>query len=169
MQPRRCVIDLPLTAFIPESYIGDLNLRLVAVPAHGRRRRRPRAHAGRDVAADLERELSDRFGAPPTPVRNLLYIVRLRALARRAGVASIAREDGAGGQPVLSVRALDTPDNGRRDFREALAASRRRDFERGGVVTVGHAQIRIDLGAAGTGWRDMMVEVLEAAAGAVAA
>ena len=46
-----------------------------AVPAHGR------APTG-DAAADLEQEMSDRFGPPPAPVRNLLYIVRVRELAK---------------------------------------------------------------------------------------
>jgi hypothetical protein len=116
-----------------------------------------------DPAADLERELTDRFGAPPPAVRNLLYIVRLRTLAKRAGVASVAREDAPSGQPVLSIRMLDG-----RDLRAQLAASARRELERGGVVTIGHAQMRIDLEAAGDGWRDIVVRALEAAAGKAA-
>jgi hypothetical protein len=113
-----------------------------------------------DPAADLERELTDRFGAPPPAVRNLLYIVRLRVLAKRAGVASVAREDAPSGQPVLSIRMLDG-----RDLRAQLAPSARRELERGGVVTIGHAQMRIDLEAAGDGWREVVVQSLEAAAG----
>jgi transcription-repair coupling factor (superfamily II helicase) len=93
-------IDVPLTAFIPESYIGDLNLRLAMY-------QRMAAADAPDAAADLERELNDRFGAPPTPVRNLLYIVQVRVLAKRAHIASIARDESAAGSRVLSVRALD--------------------------------------------------------------
>ncbi|MEK7693153.1 MAG: transcription-repair coupling factor, partial [Chloroflexota bacterium] len=153
-------IDVPLTAFIPESYVGDLNLRLslyqrmAAADA-------PRPGEQADAAADLERELNDRFGPPPTPVRNLLYIVRVRVLAKRAHIASIAREEGAAGGRVLSVRALDGY-----DFRAQLAPAARRELERADGVTIGHAQLRIDLELAGGGWRDTLVRVLEAAAGA---
>ena len=150
------VIDLPLQAFIPESYVADINLRLSLY------QRMASAEAA-DAAEDLERELNDRFGPPPAPVRNLLYIVRLRVLAKRAHVASIAREDGPAGQPVLSLRTLDGYDVGRQ-----LSLTARRDLERGDGVTVGHAQIRIDLDAAGARWRHTLLEALEAAAGAEA-
>jgi hypothetical protein len=74
-------IDLPLAAYIPESYIQDLNLRLSLYQRM--------AAADRDGAAeDFERELHDRFGAPPASVRNLLYIVRVRVLAKRAAPPS---------------------------------------------------------------------------------
>jgi transcription-repair coupling factor (superfamily II helicase) len=168
------VIDVPLPAFIPETYVGDLNLRLSLYQRMAAASDRLRADemsrdgdgagpATEDPAADLERELTDRFGAPPPAVRNLLYIVRLRTLAKRAGVASVAREDAPSGQPVLSIRMLDG-----RDLRAQLAASARRELERGGVVTIGHAQMRIDLEAAGDGWRDIVVRALEAAAGKAA-
>jgi len=156
MQPP-LVIDVPLSAFIPESYVGDLNLRLALY------QRMASAEAD-DAAADLERELNDRFGAPPTPVRNLLYIVRLRVLAKRAHIASIARETAAAGQAVLSLRAHEGY-----DFRAEIAPSMRRELEHAGAVTVGHAQVRIDLEAAGASWRELAVAVLDAAAAAVAA
>jgi transcription-repair coupling factor (superfamily II helicase) len=153
MQPA-VQIDVPLTAFIPESYVGDLNLRLSLY-------QRMAAADAPDAAADLERELNDRFGPPPTPVRNLLYIVRVRVLAKRAHIASISREEGAAGGRVLSVRALDGY-----DFRAQLAPTARRELERADGVTIGHAQLRIDLALAGDQWRETLVKALEAAAGA---
>ncbi len=168
------VIDVPLAAFIPESYIGDLNLRLslyqrMAAAGDGAALRgrspgdgaAPQDADAPDVAADLERELGDRFGAPPTPVRNLLYIVKLRALAKRAHVASIAREEAPGGQPMLLLRAVDGI-----DFQTEMPASERVVLERGGGVTVGHAQLRIDLEAARGEWRAVLERVLLVAAGA---
>jgi transcription-repair coupling factor (superfamily II helicase) len=157
------VIDVPLPAYIPESYIGDLNLRLslyqrmaaaadVSAPA-GAPGIPPEADA---VVADLERELRDRFGPPPPPVRNLLYIVRVRVLARRAGIGAIAREE-SDGRRILSVRAADG-----RDLRSHVAPSARHELERTGSITLGHAQLRIDLAVAGAGWRDLLVEALEA-------
>ena len=148
------VIDVPLAAFIPESYVGDLNLRLSLY-------QRMAAATEADAHVDLERELNDRFGAPPTPVRNLLYIVRLRVLAKRAGVASIQREEGPGGRPVLSLRTREGI-----DLRARLSGAARRELEGSGRVTVGHNQLRIDLDAAGAGWRDLLLQALEAAVGA---
>ncbi|MDP9238261.1 MAG: transcription-repair coupling factor [Chloroflexota bacterium] len=161
MQPP-VVIDVPLAAFIPESYIGDLNLRLSLyqrMASAGDRGSRDGTHRDEDIAADLERELSDRFGPLPTPVRNLLYIVRLRMLAKRARVATIAREEAPGGPPVLSLRTIDG-----HDFRSQMTASERAALERSGAVTIGHAQMRIDLEAAAGDWRDLLVRALEAAA-----
>ncbi|HXK34800.1 MAG TPA: TRCF domain-containing protein, partial [Dehalococcoidia bacterium] len=151
MQPP-ITIDVPLTAFIPESYIGDINLRLALY-------QRMAAAEGAGAAADLERELTDRFGPPPAPVRNLLYVVHLRALAKRAGVIAIAREEAPSGQPVLTVRAVQGE-----DFRARVAPSRRRDLERDGIATIGHNQMRINLDAAGDGWRELLARMLEAAA-----
>ncbi len=147
------VIDVPLAAYIPESYVGDLNLRLSLYQ---------RMAAADDVtaAADLERELTDRFGAPPSPVRNLLYIVRLRTLAKRAHVASIGREDREG-QSILVLRTAEGS-----TFGAQLSPAGRRDLERTDGVTVGNEQLRIDLSLAVDRWRELLVEVLEAAAGA---
>jgi len=160
------IIDLPIAAFIPESYIGDLNVRLalyqrmaaadVAQPPPAVEGAQPPSPAPLDPAAELERELQDRFGPPPTVVRNLLYVVHLRTLARRAGVQSVAREDGTGGRAIISIRSVDS-----RDFRAMLAPSARRELERAGVVAVGHTQVRIDLEAAGEGWRETTQRTLD--------
>ena len=151
MQPA-VQIDVPLTAFIPESYIGDLNVRLAMY-------QRMAAADALDAAADLEQEMNDRFGAPPAPVRNLLYIVHVRVLAKRAHIASISRDERTEGAHVLSVRTLDGY-----DFAKQIAPSARRDLERADSVTIGHAQLRIDLALAGEAWRDTLVQALEAAA-----
>ncbi|HEY8173081.1 MAG TPA: transcription-repair coupling factor, partial [Dehalococcoidia bacterium] len=149
MQPP-LTIDLPLAAYIPESYVGDLNLRLALY-------QRMAAAEASDAPEDLERELNDRFGPPPPPVRNLLYIVRVRVLAKRAGATSIAREE-TGGRPILAVRTNDGI-----DLRSRLSSRDRSSLERSGAVTVGHLQIRIDIEAAGD-WRATLLDVLEATA-----
>ncbi|MBI5285635.1 MAG: transcription-repair coupling factor [Chloroflexi bacterium] len=146
------IIDVPLQAFIPESYVGDLNLRLSLY-------QRMSSAEALDAAADLEREMNDRFGKPPAPVRNLLYIVQMRVLAKRAHVASVAREEGPGGQQVLLLRTLDGY-----DFRAQLSPADQRDLEREDGVSIGHAQLRIDIAAAGDRWREILLHALEAAA-----
>jgi transcription-repair coupling factor (superfamily II helicase) len=144
-------IDLPLAAYIPESYVSDLNLRLSLY-------QRMAAADAIEAASDLDRELTDRFGAPPPPVRNLLYIVRVRVLAKRAGVSSIARED-RDTRPMLVVRAQDG-----NDLRARLSFDGRRMLERTDGVSLGRTQLRLDLDVAGDAWRDLLVAALESAA-----
>ena len=79
-------IDLPLPAFIPEEYVADLNTRLSLY------RSLAKVEAVEQVEG-LAQEFSDRFGALPPEVRNLLYALRIKILAARAGIESIATED----------------------------------------------------------------------------
>ncbi|MEX2245763.1 MAG: transcription-repair coupling factor [Dehalococcoidia bacterium] len=150
------VVDLPLPAFIPESYVPDLNLRLSIY-------QRMAAAEDPGAPADLEREFGDRFGPPPAPVRNLLFVVGLRSLARRAGIASIARED-VDGRTVLAVRAVEA-----RDLRAQIAPDAQRALTGSDGVTLGRTRIAIDLELAGDRWRALLTEALEAAAGALPA
>jgi hypothetical protein len=80
-------LDLPLPAYIPESYVVDLNIRLALYQRMGQ------VVSPADAEA-LESELEDRFGSPPPATRNLLYALALKGLAREAGVQSILQEDG---------------------------------------------------------------------------
>jgi transcription-repair coupling factor (superfamily II helicase) len=169
------VVDLPLAAFIPESYVSDLNVRLALyqrmAATDGARAPSPAAlpqgedgtGPWQDPAEELERELNDRFGPPPSAVRNLLYVVRLRSLAARAGVQSVAREEGAGGRTVITIRSQDAPQGGG-DFRAKMRPSARRELERTGAITIGHQQVRIDAEAAGEEWRELVEQVLRATA-----
>ncbi len=151
-------VDIPVAAFIPESYVGDLNLRLSLY-------QRMAAADAIDAADDLERELLDRFGTPPATVRNLLFIVRLRALARRANIGGIAREERADGRTVLVARTQNDA-----EITASLASSVRLDLERTDGITLGRAQMRVDVTLLGDGWRDALVGALESLAGlAVAA
>lgn len=50
------------------------------------------AIASVEDAYELEEELCDRFGEAPLPVKNLLSVARIKALARTLGVGSLCRE-----------------------------------------------------------------------------
>lgn len=113
-------VDLPLAAYLPASYVPEEEDRLRLY------RRMASARTLAD-AADIERELRDRFGEPPAAVENLLFVLRVRALARRAGVGAVRRD---GDEVVLrfpgpaETRRLveagilvDRGDYGRRAFR----------------------------------------------------
>ncbi len=81
-------VDLPLDAYLPESYVADTAERT-------RLYRRMAGAATEQVVAEIAAELADRFGQPPASVQNLLVILRLRALAHRAGATSIQRQGDA--------------------------------------------------------------------------
>jgi transcription-repair coupling factor (superfamily II helicase) len=80
-------VDLPLAAALPEEYVPDRGLRL-------RLYRRMAEIASEEELAAFRRELEDRFGLIPTAAENLLYQLQIKALARRAGVDSVAMEGG---------------------------------------------------------------------------
>ena len=75
-------IDLPLRAYIPEEYVSDLSTRLSLYQSL------VKLEAPDQIEA-LAQEFDDRFGAPPPEVRNLLYALRIKILAAKAGIESI--------------------------------------------------------------------------------
>ena len=75
-------INMALSAYVPESYINDIDQRLSIY----------RRLAKMEDAADLsgfKKELVDRFGTMPDEAGNLLLKIMLKILARRAGVARL--------------------------------------------------------------------------------
>ncbi|MBA7588425.1 Transcription-repair-coupling factor [subsurface metagenome] len=80
-------IDLPLKAFIPEDYVADVETRLSLYQKLARVDKEAQIEA-------LAQEFGDRFGKLPAEVKNLLYALRIKVLAARAGVESVSTEDG---------------------------------------------------------------------------
>ncbi len=80
-------IDLPLRAYIPDEYIADVETRLSLYQSLSRLDKPEQIEA-------LAGEFGDRFGAIPKEVKNLLYAVRIKLLAGKAGIESITTEDG---------------------------------------------------------------------------
>jgi transcription-repair coupling factor (superfamily II helicase) len=133
-------VDLPLTAYLPEGYVPDLNLRLALYQRLSR--------AGANVEVDaIEQEVRDRFGEPPGPAKNLLWVVRLRLLAADASVGAIQTENGQ-----IVVRLLP----GRRLERDAFPR------RLAGLSSVTAHQVRLDLPTLGEGWREGLVRALAA-------
>ncbi len=80
-------VDLPLRAGVPLNYVPDRDTRL--------RLYRRIADAASLVEADtLQAEFADRFGPPPEELANLIYQVKVRLLAERAGLVSVSVENG---------------------------------------------------------------------------
>jgi transcription-repair coupling factor (superfamily II helicase) len=130
-------IDLPFTAHLPESYVGDLNLRLALY-------QRLAAVETLDEADALAVELRDRFGPPPPAAENLLFAVRVRALARAAGATAVQQEDG-----LLVVHTTGDPPP-----RDRLRGTSIKG------VSVGATQARLDLAVLDDQWPEVLLDVL---------
>ncbi len=78
-------IDLPISTYLPADLISDSALRLRFY------RRMARIDNVQDVD-DLTQEMVDRFGKLPDSVQDLLYLLRVRALATDAGVESVTAD-----------------------------------------------------------------------------
>ncbi len=140
------VIDIPLPAHIPEDYVEDVAARLLL---YQRLVKMKEAENLSDMAAELE----DRFGSLPEELENLLYLVRLKLLAARAGVVAIA-QDG----DEISVRFKDKVPGIR------LPESLRQHWD---ALKFGHSIVRIDTRPLGETWREALLGLLEEAASAM--
>jgi transcription-repair coupling factor (superfamily II helicase) len=92
-------VDLPVDAHVPHDYVTGERLRLEVY--------RKIAEAGE--AADLDaivEELTDRYGEPPTPVRNLLAVAAFRQTCRAFGVAEVAVAGNG-----IRIGPVDLPDS----------------------------------------------------------
>ncbi len=80
-------VDLPLALAIPSEYVEDRRLR---VQLYQRL-----ANINDEGELDgFARELAERFGPAPEPVENLLYQLRVKLRATKAGIVAIASEGG---------------------------------------------------------------------------
>jgi transcription-repair coupling factor (superfamily II helicase) len=78
--------DLPITAHIPTDYIPNEAERIFFY------KRMSGVGSEKDIEALLD-ELNDRYGDPPKPVWNALDVLRIRLLARQAGIAGVRHEN----------------------------------------------------------------------------
>jgi transcription-repair coupling factor (superfamily II helicase) len=83
----QAVVDLPVDAHLPESYVPDEAQKLELY------RRLARARTPGDLAA-FRQEVTDRFGPMAPQVQRLIEVAELRLAAEAAGVSSMTREDG---------------------------------------------------------------------------
>ena len=97
----------------------------------------------RDEIAPLSDEIRDRFGPLPQEVREILYVVELKALAREAGVESISHER------KVAVIQLREPVGGARVALQKVL---------GNSAQVGHSQIRVPIHG---DWKQEIVRILE--------
>jgi transcription-repair coupling factor len=89
-----CSIDLPVQAYIPTEYLGEVAARIEIYS---------RLYALRKISAidRLQDEVADRFGRLPQPVLSLFDLGRLRLAAAARGVKSIRLQEHFGETTVL--------------------------------------------------------------------
>jgi len=85
-RPADCLVDLPVTAALPETYISAPEQRMDLY----RRMARVR---DQEEADDILDELIDRYGDPPEGALNLVRIALLRTRASRCGVTEISKKE----------------------------------------------------------------------------
>ncbi|GAA1086429.1 MAG: transcription-repair coupling factor [Nocardiopsis sp. BM-2018] len=78
-------VELPINAHIPHDYVPGERLRLQSY------KRIASVTSEADILAAYE-ELTDRYGAPPQPVDNLMAVARFRVLAKSAGLADVVMQ-----------------------------------------------------------------------------
>jgi len=136
--PAGLTLDLPIEHFLPREYVPDEKLRLQVY---------------HDLAAvvdeqgleSAERNLADRFGKPPAPVRNLLYALRVKLLARAAGVAAVETD---GDWLVMRLPAGWNGDE------------RRLESQFRSILYVRFGKVRVSMTQAGAQWKERLIEIL---------
>jgi transcription-repair coupling factor (superfamily II helicase) len=136
--PAGLTLDLPIEHFLPREYVPDEKLRLQVYHDLA-------AVEDEEGLATAERNLVDRFGKLPPPVRNLLYALRVKRLARAAGVAAV-ETDGD-----WLVMRLPVGWNGDERRLEAQFRS---------MLYVRFGKVRISLTQAGAQWKERLIDVL---------
>jgi len=144
-------ISLRLAAHIPEDYVSSLSTRLSLY----HRLARVEDIEGVD---DLAQEFKDRFGPMPCPVENLLYMVKIKVLATRAEVSSVATQ---GRHIVIKPQRADSslktcPERSRRIRGAGGVMSKYPD----GAVKIGATQIKLDTKLLGDRWTEVLEEIL---------
>ena len=122
-------VDLPVPAFLPEEYIDAVDQRVLFY----------RRLAGAPAVEEVERvrsEMSERFGAPPEPARNLLGVAAIRAAAADLGIDNVRAT-----KTRLTLAPVRLDDQQRGVFASRGATFREKDrslvfpLEYGGSVT----------------------------------
>jgi transcription-repair coupling factor (superfamily II helicase) len=131
-------LDLPLEHFLPREYVPDEKLRLQVYQDLA-------AIQDEDGLEAAERNLEDRFGKTPSPVRNLFYALRVKLLAQQARLSAI-ETDGDLLVLRLPVDWAGDPHRLEAQFRS--------------ILHVRFGKVRISMRAAGNAWKERLLDVL---------
>jgi transcription-repair coupling factor (superfamily II helicase) len=151
-------LDLPLDAKIPQTYIEDDGLRLQMY-------RRIAGITHLENIEEIRQELIDRFGEDeettgvPEEVENLLFQIRVKILALRAGVEKIGRELD---QLVLHSEALENMNRSalQHRIRQGLGQINGHELNPDEMARVARRAIYLPIDEAGH-WKTALVRTLE--------
>ena len=137
--PPEAVVDLGLPYSIPEELVPHMPTRMAMY------QRVARAKTLAEVD-DLPREFMDRFGKVlPDELHNLLYSVRVRIMARDAGVESVVKRNDR-----VTLKLVDEAGGARHALERAL----------GNNTTVGNQQVHLPLAGHDVPWAQALLEIL---------
>ncbi|RBY89591.1 transcription-repair coupling factor [Blastococcus sp. TF02A-30] len=83
VEPVEVRVDLPVDAHLPHDYVPGERLRMEAY-------RKVASIQDDDAAQAVLDELTDRYGAPPAPVLNLIAVARFRVAMRALGITEVS-------------------------------------------------------------------------------
>jgi transcription-repair coupling factor (superfamily II helicase) len=115
-------LNLSLNLRIPADYIGEENQRL-------RMYKRIAGVEHPEQLADVRAELEDRYGEPPSPIRNLLDATALKLLGQKVGVAGIDRK-----QNIIHIKFTESADIDPSKLAQFVASNKGAQFSPGGTL-----------------------------------
>ncbi|MDK3258697.1 transcription-repair coupling factor [Blastococcus capsensis] len=98
-EPVEVRVDLPVDAHLPHDYVPGERLRMEAY-------RKVASIQDEEQAQAVLDELTDRYGAPPAPVVNLLAVARFRVAMRALGITEVSLQGRA-----IRVGQVDLPES----------------------------------------------------------
>ncbi len=99
VEPAEVRVDLPVDAHLPHDYVPGERLRMEAY-------RKVASVQDDDQAQAVLDELTDRYGAPPAPVLNLLAVARFRVAMRAMGITEVSLTG-----RVIRIGPVDLPES----------------------------------------------------------
>ncbi|MFN0096582.1 MAG: transcription-repair coupling factor [Dehalococcoidia bacterium] len=135
------LVDLPVSAHIPESFISDIHARLALY-------QRIAALETAQAVAEMQEEIRDRFGPPPPALEQLLYLSLAKSIARKANVEAIKTDE-----QMFHIRVRGGVPPGMRLRVEGLKLP---------GVLVGPNQVRLDRVTHARNWMATLIKVLRA-------
>jgi transcription-repair coupling factor (superfamily II helicase) len=87
VERREAVIDVKVNAFIPSDYISQVSQKIAVYQQLAKARTQAEVE-------EVEAGVRDRFGAFPEPLRNLVELTKLRAIALQKHVTRVVVDDG---------------------------------------------------------------------------
>ncbi|MCF6508772.1 transcription-repair coupling factor [Blastococcus sp. MG754426] len=98
-EPVEVRVDLPVDAHLPHDYVPGERLRMEAY-------RKVASIQDEEQAQAVLDELTDRYGAPPAPVLNLLAVARFRVAMRALGITEVSLQG-----RTIRVGPVDLPES----------------------------------------------------------